>query len=673
MQASLSRWWNAVRFSDRESRSLLTGTVALLGFALMVIPNMNRLSLWLDEINMAQVAQGYLQNLLDTGRISGSQPLLYFVSLKGWSLAAGGSDLALRTFSVLLAILSAALVYRITVDFSRNAFSGLAAVLLLGAMGFIRYHIHQVHIRGLVLMFSMALLFFYQRWWLHPSSKRYAAGMIVASVASIYTHYYGAFIILALNVHALIIGIRRWKDLQRWIVLQVIAVLFLLPLLPGYISLDTSASGVSPSLEQVTSLQDVQQQGGTIVFPNTFPTDLRTILGTFDTMVAGRADVYIALLVLGLAGLGILVAQRRRQLALWPLGLLLVYLLGSLGFALLSNLWVQSFMDRRVIFLLPGLTILIGYLLASLPKPIAWSALIIAVGITWAAGWSIKLPGDWAFRQAIEEIQQGWQPGDAILLQFNDANEYVIKPLDYYAERAFPPKTPILTLGDYTLDNAHNENYFANQVFATPIWTRDRFWVIRSGDPALGLTSTSWIGQIEGRHFAETKSTAISWMVVSLFTADPIEPPILQGAVEASKKPPLPQAFGGTFELVDYQVDRLAAAPGEMLTLWLRWRALRPPEQDYASYVHLLEGDTILHGQTDRDPTHLGRPIPTTFWNVGTLIVDSCTLTVDPDTSPGKYRLKVGFYSRVDGERLLVSLADGSTSDGLVLAIIEVH
>lgn len=676
MQVSLSRWWNRSRFSGRESTTvqLAMGTAAVLGFVLMVVPGLNHLSLWLDEVNMATVAPQHVQAALDGWRVSGTQPLLYFALLEGWKLVAGDTDLAMRSFSVLMAILAAALVYRITVDFTHRSFGGLAAVLLLGAMGFIRYHVHQVHIRGLVLMLTMSLLLFYQRWWSYPTSKRYAAGVIVASVASIYTHFYGAFIILALNLHALIVGARRLKDMRRWIAIQAIAALFLLPLIPRYLSLDVaSSSGVAPSLEPVTSLEGVEQQGGTIVFANTFPTDLPTVLGTLDTMVAGRAGVYAILLGLGLVGLSVLVVEKKDRFSLWPLGLLIAFLVGSLGFALLANLWMQSFMDRRVIFLLPGLAILIGYLLATLPRPLAWGALAIALMVTWAAGWSINLPGNWYFRQAIEEVQRGWQPNDAILIQFNDTNEYAIKPLNYYASRAFPSHVPILTLGDYTLDNDHNRSYFANRVLATPVWTRDRFWVIRSGDPSLGLTTTDWVESLEGKRFIETQSTPVGWMVVSLFTAEPAERPIPPGAVEPSQKPPLPQSFGGAFELVDYQVDRLSARPGETITLWLDWRALLPPDRDYAAYVHLLEGDTILHGQTDGDPAHLGRPVPTTFWAVGALIYDMPMLVVDEDTPPGTYRLKVGFYSRIDGARMPVLMNDGSTGDGLVLALIEVH
>ncbi|MBN1429290.1 MAG: glycosyltransferase family 39 protein [Anaerolineae bacterium] len=676
MQASVRQWWNASGLPKKESATLrlLMGTVAILGFALMVIPGLNDFSLWLDEVNMANVAQDHLTWLLQSKQIGGLQPFVYFALLNGWSLLAGETDLALRAFSVIMAIVSAALAYRITVDFSRRAFGGLAAVLLFGSMGFIHYHIHQVHIRGLVLMLSMALLFYYERWWSHPSSKHYAIGVIATSIVSIYTHYYGAFIILALNLHALLIGIRQWKDLRRWIGVQMIAAIFLLPLLFSYVTIKPNdASGVSPSLESVTSLEGVEEQEGTIVFPNTFPTDLPTILGTLDAMVSGRADVYAILLGLGLVGVNLSTAQARERFPLRPLGLLLVYLLGSLGFALLFNLWMQSFMDRRVIFLLPGLAILIGYLLTALPRPMAWAALLIAVSITFAHGRSDKLPGNWYFRQAIAIVHEGRQPNDAIFFQFNNWDDYALKPLNYYAAQMFPAHTPILTLGNYTLDNDHNQDYFANQVLANSIWTRSRFWVIRSGDPTLGLTSTEWVNHLEGKRFIEEKSIPVSWMVVSLFVAEPVERPAPQGVIEPSQKLSLPQSFGDTFELADYQVDRLSAQPGEPISLWLIWRALQPPDQDYAVYAHLLEAGTILHGQTDRDPEHLGRAIPTTFWAVDVLIDDRCAVTVNVDTPPGNYQLKVGFYSRIDGARLPVRLSDGSTDDGVVLATIEVR
>jgi len=182
-----------------------------------------------------------------------------------------------------------------------------------------------------------------------------------------------------------------------------------------------------------------------------------------------------------------------------------------------------------------------------------------------------------------------------------------------------------------------------------------------------------WIDELEGKHFVEAESTQVGWMVVSLFTAEPSERLTPPGALEPNQKTPLPQPFGGIFELADYQIDRLTAHPGETITLWLDWRALQPPDQDYAVYVHLLEDNTILHGQTDRDPAHLGRPIPTTFWAVDVPIYDTCTLTINIDTPPGEYQLKVGFYGRINGIRMPVPLSDGSTSDGLVLATVEVR
>jgi hypothetical protein len=407
-----------------------------------------------------------------------------------------------------------------------------------------------------------------------------------------------------------------------------------------------------------------------VIFPNTFPTDLSVVFGSIQTMLYGKMWVYAALLALGLFGLWapIPFLRQRPRPAPGPIGLLTTFILVSLAAALLTNLRVQSFMDRRIIFLLPALALLLGHLLSGLPRAVALPALLLATLITALAPRPAQLTGNWFFRQAVEAVEQGWQPGDALLIQFNDENQYAVKPLLYYAQRAFPPDMPVLTLQDYTLDNEFNQGYFANQVFADYVWTRDRFWVIHASDPELGLAATDWVDRIQGRTFRETETIQVGWMVVSLFTApSPERSPQPQG-VDLPETPVLPQAFGDVVELVGYQVDRLSARPGETITVWLDWRALRAPGTDYAIYLHLLEGETILHGQGDGDPTHLGRAIPTVFWAAGAIVYDTRSLTVSEDTPPGVYTLKVGLYDRISQARLPTG-----QGDGVVLALIEVR
>ena len=134
-----------------------------------------------------------------------------------------------------------------------------------------------------------------------------------------------------------------------------------------------------------------------------------------------------------------------------------------------------------------------------------------------------------------------------------------------------------------------------------------------------------------------------------------------------------PRLFGDTFELVNYNISRVTAQPDDEITAWLDWRAVRPPDENYAVCVHLLEGETTLRGQVDGDPSHLGRTVATSLWATDTLIYDTHSFTIFPDTPPGRYQLKIGLYSRESLERLPVTLGDGTIADGLVLATIDVR
>jgi hypothetical protein len=153
--------------------------------------------------------------------------------------------------------------------------------------------------------------------------------------------------------------------------------------------------------------------------------------------------------------------------------------------------------------------------------------------------------------------------------------------------------------------------------------------------------------------------------------------------VEQVKRQPLPQntplpnkvtlpvRFGDSIELTDYALDKLSVQHGESVTISIDWQAVRPVSGDYNVYIHLYDDSSAtIYGQGDGIPTHLGIELPTSFWSVGVPIYDRYTLRVNPDTPPGTYPIKLGFYNLLDGVRLPV---DSTGGDGLVIAELEVR
>jgi hypothetical protein len=663
-------------------RALLPAIVALWSFSALAIWQMNSYSLWLDDLNMIVGAQGRsLQYYLASG-FSGIQPPLGFMWLRLFIQLAGPTDFILRLVSILPGILAAAFVFRMGIDFSKQAVIGLWAVLLFGSMGFVRYHLHQVHIRGLVLALTMAMLFFFWRWWMIRPSRGYGVGSLISTVLLLYTHLYAIFPLAIINLMALWPGRHNFRKLSLWFGIQIAAGLLFAPYAIHLIAVPTLDNNPPPPtgeasptiLQPVLELPDVQQQQGAIIFPNTLPTDTQTMIGTINVLLSYLTPWYLALIAIGLIAMRWPILRdpsNARVPIIAPL-FLTGLLIGIIALSFASNTIIQSFIDRRLIYLLPIFALLIAVMLSSTRRWLAW---VLVAGMTVFAfwtGWIAGLPGNWFFRQAFETIQPEFEPADAVFFQFNTFNEYATKPLAYYADQMLPPHTAIAWLADYTLNNDFNKDVFSNDYFANYVWTRNRFWVVRSGDPKSGLVETDWISHIKGKTFEEIHSQKVGWMVVSLYASQPAVRPPMPDAVTIPDMPAMPVHFGDSIELTRYQINHLSASPEETISVRMDWLALQPILTEYAVYVHILEGDTILHGQYDGDPTHLGRVIPTIFWAIGLPIYDAATVTIDADTQPGVYAIKLGLYDRQTQARLPVIFSDGTSGDGLVLAMITV-
>lgn len=698
-----------------SERTTWIGAAAMLGAAALMTPGLWAFSMWIDELNMLETALRLKLNDVSTWTGYGHPPL-YFLLLKGWILAAGQSDFALRAASLFAAMIAAALVFRIAVDltvasptlferrttlstnppsslpaFGRErgtggeAIAGAAAALIFAALMFIRYYVHQTHNYAMFLMMSMALLLIYERWWRTSTpppnpppdltgvtSRRrrfYSIAGVLATAGLVYTHYYGMFLILALDLHAAIMGLRRPRETLRWALVQIVAVLLVVPWIPTMI--ETGQARLNNPVYAA--------QGGITTGQ---PTNLATILKTFHTMLGGQEWLFILLLVIGAAAFwwtGINRPLRGRSHASNSLNLnsfllIGVAFLGSLALALGVNLTFKTFLDRRVIYLLPLLAILIGMLLAYLPK--AWmqgAVLLIAVPLIRAVPPTDTLPGDWGFRRAVSIVAQNAHRGDLVVLQFRDADAFQGREMRYYTDQLLPDER-IISLGEITLDRTDNQQHFANQVVRPWVLTRQSFWLIRSQEADLGDTSTEWVDRITNRqfNFREQEHYEIGWIVISRYEAPYMDRPATPDkAVQCD--PDLPLVFGGIIQLDQCALSEVEVPAGESISLWLEWHARANIAPDAALYLHLLKDEAAAPvAQIDEPPNHLGEPLPTFFWGIDGPVYDQHALPLSAGIPPGDYLLKLGLYDRVTGQRLPVTLPDGSVNDGVILAKIHV-
>jgi hypothetical protein len=111
--------------------------------------------------------------------------------------------------------------------------------------------------------------------------------------------------------------------------------------------------------------------------------------------------------------------------------------------------------------------------------------------------------------------------------------------------------------------------------------------------------------------------------------------------------------------LLGYALSAEELAPGRELTLVLRWQARSWVAGDYAVFVHLLDEQGRLRGQTDGPP--LGGLYPTWRWPPGLALPDHHTMSLAEDLEAGRYRLEAGLYDAASTERLAVLGGAGSS------------
>jgi uncharacterized membrane protein len=131
--------------------------------------------------------------------------------------------------------------------------------------------------------------------------------------------------------------------------------------------------------------------------------------------------------------------------------------------------------------------------------------------------------------------------------------------------------------------------------------------------------------------------------------------------------PPQPQypadaTFSDIAHLIGYDLTSAETRPGGTVDLTLHWQALTSTDRPYTVFVHLLDEAGNVKGYGDSEPG--GGAYPTTGWLPGEYLADQHMLTLAPDAPAGSYRLAVGLYDPVTGERL-------KTPDGADQVVLE--
>lgn len=209
-------------------------------------------SLWVDEIYSYRQAMSSLPMIIANAP-SDVHPPVYYALLHYWSLVFGTSEIGLRSFSAVCAVLTIPLMYILGRDLFASQRIGLYAALLLAVSHF---HIHYAqearNYSYLVLVVVAGMIGFVRYLKLFDSAEKESAGQgntswkvflsaswktlllyFLTTTLVLYSHFFAFFVIAAQNILVASFIIARkdvWKRLwQSWYALQALLLIIIAP------------------------------------------------------------------------------------------------------------------------------------------------------------------------------------------------------------------------------------------------------------------------------------------------------------------------------------------------------------------------------------------------------------------------------------------------------------
>ena len=569
-------------------------------------------SLWYDEgISAHQLTRSFPEILraaaLDT------HPPLYYWSLKAWADAFGSSELALRSLSAAWGVLAVVLTFLLC----RRLFGTLAgtiAALLLAVSPLSVYYSQEVRMYSQVTALGLLSAYAYleRRYWLYA----------LAGLATLYSQYLGAAMLIALNLHALL----WWRCMSRpqwlyWLGANGMIALGFLPWLPTFIDQQSHSLNVSPRTPEGLGLGTLTAYGGGLAQGDLF-------------LAMGAALCLLALL-------GMVLERDRRASSL----ALLLWLL-PLGLVLFLGVRSGLFELRYLVLGIPGLVLLasVGILRLTqfpwLAVPVAFAACVPGLLGLQTQYFDPTLARD-NYRGLVADIVRDAQPTDAVVLSAPNQVEI----FTYY----YHGNLPLIGLPAQRPIDAADTRARLDQLKAQ----YSRIWLV------------SWaMGE------ADPKGVIPAWLAENGFQATHAWYGSVQLALigfGASNVPTqkVDAALDNGIVLDGYRLASRTLRPGDTLALTLVWRAAGGPTADrWKVFTHLLDASSRVVAQRDAEPADNLRP--TTTWARGEQVEDNYGIAIPDDLPDGTYTLEIGMYA---GERR--SQFDGQ-ADHLVLGQIQV-
>lgn len=217
--------------SGRLERSVILLGLTLVGGGLRLY-DLAKQSLWVDEAYTAYLVRFTPAEYIDDVRhtVRNILPPLYFTMLHYWTALVGRSEVALRLPSVFAGVLAVPLLYAVVARlFDRT--TGLLAAAVLAVSPFHLQYSQEARMYELLALLSLLSLYLLVRL-LDEGRVWQVLGLAVADALVVYTHHYGALLLIAEAGFVTMLAFARDLDRRtvwRWLVSRVIFGVLVLP------------------------------------------------------------------------------------------------------------------------------------------------------------------------------------------------------------------------------------------------------------------------------------------------------------------------------------------------------------------------------------------------------------------------------------------------------------
>ena len=207
--------------------------IIILGAALRLY-DLNGESIWLDEAYTIDISKydpvGIVNEIL---RNNENHPPLYYSFMHYWINLFGDSAISVRFPSVIFALISIFVAYRLARTLFNKNTALLSALILSTSALSIEYSQNARSYTLLALLSLLSFYFFLQL--LQKNSFRSSILYTISTILLVYTHHYAIFILVSQNIFFFTVYIfntnRKHLTLRQWILLQLLFFVLYLPII----------------------------------------------------------------------------------------------------------------------------------------------------------------------------------------------------------------------------------------------------------------------------------------------------------------------------------------------------------------------------------------------------------------------------------------------------------